>query len=182
MIVKPIRNSFPFHCSKFLQFGFLPANVTSIFHGNFYLLDHFAIQALVPCRQIGIPRFWPAEYLSQSYWSDTGLFEPFDLMLNRLLLSFEVSKVSGWQQPYLIPEFGKAKIRIVLAQNESIFGPRRKHPVRLAGSLRNQVVNEDADIGLVAPEYNGLVTMHTSSRVDTGHESLCCGFLVGRSS
>ena len=44
----------------------------------------------------------------------------------------------------------QAQIGIVLAQQQAIFGAAREHAIRLARAARDQVVDEHADVGLVA--------------------------------
>ena len=42
------------------------------------------------------------------------------------------------------------QVRVVLTQEQPVFGPGGHHPVRLIGPLRHQIVDQHADIRLGA--------------------------------
>ena len=46
----------------------------------------------------------------------------------------------------------QAQVGVVLAQQQAVLGARGMQPVRLDGRLGDQVVDQHADVGLVAPQ------------------------------
>jgi len=72
----------------------------------------------------------------------------------------------------------ESKIRVVDPQQEPVFGARRKHPVRLEASLRDQIVHENPDVRLVTPEDERSFVPDVLGRVRTCHDPLSCGFFV----
>src|SRR5436190_10726996 len=61
-----------------------------------------------------------------------------------------------------------------------MFGSRREHPVRLETAFRDQVVNENADVSLVAAQLQTFTADGPMRRVDARDKPLRCGFLVAR--
>ena len=63
-----------------------------------------------------------------------------------------------------------------------MLGARGEHAIRLEASLGDQVVDEDADVRLVAPQLERrLASARAMRRVDPGDESLRRGlFVAGR--
>ena len=62
-----------------------------------------------------------------------------------------------------------------------MLGARREHPVRLEAALRDQIVDEDADVRLVAAAARTpLVAATRARRIDAGHEALRRGLFVAR--
>src|SRR5262245_32256330 len=57
---------------------------------------------------------------------------------------------------------------------------RRKHPVRLQTSLRDQVVHEDPDVGICATQLNCLRSRRFARGVDTCHQALGSSLFVTR--
>ena len=73
-------------------------------------------------------------------------------------------------------------VGVVRAQQQPMLGGRREHPVRLAVLARHQVVHEHADVGLVAPQDERVLSAHAARGVHAGHESLRRRLLVARRS
>ena len=69
-------------------------------------------------------------------------------------------------------------IRIVFAQQEPVFRPRGKHPVRLPGVLRDEVVDQHADIGLRAIQDQRRFPLDLQGRIDPGHDALGRGLFI----
>ena len=65
-----------------------------------------------------------------------------------------------------------------MTKQESIFSPRRKHAIRLPGILGNQIVNQDANIGLRSIENEWLIPTELQCCVDAGHDTLSRRFLI----
>ena len=59
------------------------------------------------------------------------------------------------------PDLGQAQVGVVLAQLQPVFGAAREHPVRLGHALGDQVVDQDAEIGLVARRHPRRVAPRT---------------------
>ena len=63
-----------------------------------------------------------------------------------------------------------------------MLGSRREHSVRLEATLRDQIVDQNADVGLVPSQFESFAPDRQVRRVDAGDNSLRRGFLVtGRS-
>src|SRR5690606_12956129 len=73
---------------------------------------------------------------------------------------------------------GQAQVGVVLAQDQPVFGTRGKHAVRLLGTQGNQVVNQYADIGLVAARAPGVSALGAQRGVGPGQQALGAGFFI----
>ena len=79
----------------------------------------------------------------------TGLFDGGDVVLTfceaaqELLVKEAVRGGTG----------GQTQIGVVGTQQEAVFRPRGKHAIRFVGILGDQIVQEDPDVGLIAPEH-----------------------------
>ena len=56
--------------------------------------------------------------------------------------------------------------------------PRGQHPVRLPQILRDQIVQQRADVGRLAGQRHGLLPRRPPRRVQARHQALGCGLLV----
>ena len=74
--------------------------------------------------------------------------------------------------------FGQAHVGVVLAQMQAIFGARGEHAVGLDGAVADQVVDQHADVRLVATRCPRLVAAYRSGCVEAGDQALCGRFLV----
>ncbi len=72
----------------------------------------------------------------------------------------------------------EAAVRVVDAEVKAELGARGEHAVRLAGSLADEIVDENAGVGFAAIEREGRLAFEGEGGVDSGHESLAGGFLV----
>ena len=72
----------------------------------------------------------------------------------------------------------EAQVGIVLAQQQPIFRAAREHPIRLARAARDEIVDEHADVGLVAPRPPRRALLHAQRGVDAGEDALRRRFLV----
>src|SRR6266545_7912472 len=57
---------------------------------------------------------------------------------------------------------------------------RGEHAIRLEAPARRQIVDEHADVRLVAAEHDGFLSVAESCRVDPGKQSLRGGLFVAR--
>src|SRR5689334_19040665 len=62
-----------------------------------------------------------------------------------------------------------------------MLGARREHPIRLEAALRNQIVDEDANVRLVAPQLEAAAGASPMRRVDARDEPLRGCLFVSRS-
>ena len=53
-----------------------------------------------------------------------------------------------------------------------------EHSIRLEAASRHQVIDEDTDVALVAPDHKRRLTTGRARCVDAGNEALSCRFLV----
>src|SRR5471032_23209 len=74
--------------------------------------------------------------------------------------------------------FGQAQVGVVFAQDQAIFGPGRKHPVRFLSPESNQVVDQHTDVRLVAARAPAVFALCTQCRVGSGQQTLGAGFFV----
>ena len=51
-------------------------------------------------------------------------------------------------EPQLAPDGRQAPIGIIVAQDDSVFGARRKHAIGFVYASGDQIVDQDADVGL----------------------------------
>ena len=77
---------------------------------------------------------------------------------------------------------GEAAVGVVDAQVKAELGAGGEHAVGLAGSLADEIVDEDGGVGFAAIEDEGRLTFDGEGGVDSGHESLAGGFLVAAGS
>ena len=61
-------------------------------------------------------------------------------------------------------DFGKAQVGVVLAEQQTIFGAGGEHAIRLGRSLGDQIVNQNADVGLVAAKDDRLADFELAGR------------------
>ena len=83
-----------------------------------------------------------------------------------------------WQQTYLVSEFAESEVSVILAQEQAMFGTRGEHAIRLARAFGDEIINKDADVGLVSTEHDGFHLTQPECGVDTGHQTLGSGFLI----
>ena len=84
-------------------------------------------------------------------------------------------------QAQLSPFFGQPQVGIILAEEQTIFRPGGEHTVRLARSLRDEIVDHDADVGLVAPRFPRGSAARGKGGVYSRQDPLPCGLLIARS-
>ena len=68
--------------------------------------------------------------------------------------------------------------RVVLAQQQPELGARRQHAIRLLGAARDQIVDEHADVRLIAAQDQRIAPRQRERRVDAGEQALDRGLLV----
>ena len=73
---------------------------------------------------------------------------------------------------------GEALVGVVAAEGEAEFGAAGEHAVRFRRGLGDEVVDHDADVGLVACQDESLFALDFEGGVDAGDEALAGGFFV----
>ena len=76
----------------------------------------------------------------------------------------------------------QTEIRVVDAEQQAVLRSRGEHSIRLEAAFRDQVVDENSDVRLVARELESIATQHTTRGVDAGDETLRRRFFVARRS
>ena len=72
------------------------------------------------------------------------------------------------------------QIGVVDAQMKTVLGPGGKHPVRFETAFRDQVVDQDADVGFVPSDFEGRPAERTARGVDPRDKALRRGLFVPR--
>src|SRR5829696_2720275 len=75
----------------------------------------------------------------------------------------------------------QTQVSVVDSKKQPVLRARREHPVRLETSFGDQVVDEDADVCLVAPQLECRLAARTTRGVDARDHALGRGFLVAGS-
>ena len=78
--------------------------------------------------------------------------------------------------------FGESGIGIVLTEQNAVFGSGGKHAVWFVNSLCGEIIDEYADITLIAVHLECFVANTMQGCVDSGHGSLSSCFLIAGSS
>ena len=77
-----------------------------------------------------------------------------------------------------VAEGGEALVGVVGAEGEAEFGAAGEHAVGFGGGFGDEVVDHDADVGLVAGEDEAVFALDFAGGVDAGDEALAGGFFV----
>ena len=71
---------------------------------------------------------------------------------------------------------------IILTEDETTLCPAREHPIWLVRSLCDEIIDQNADVGILTAEDERGVSSNAQCGVDTRHDPLGGSFLVsGRS-
>jgi hypothetical protein len=74
--------------------------------------------------------------------------------------------------------FGEAQVGIVLSEGEAILCPGGEEPVGFVYPFRDEVIYEDADIGLLTGEGEGGKAEHFGGGINAGDDALGGGLLI----
>src|SRR5205085_4940428 len=100
------------------------------------------------------------------------------LARNRIPLARESVPPSIIDHPEPATMLGKTHVGVVFAQLQSIFRARCEHPVWLRDAACNQIIDEHADICLIAARTPALFAANKPRRVDSRKHALRGGFFV----
>ena len=81
-------------------------------------------------------------------------------------------------QAYFMTDRRESQVGVVLAQQDAVLCARGKHAVGFVDAFGYQVVDQYADVGFVALQYDRLQPLQCPMRIDAGHQTLGCGFLI----
>ena len=73
---------------------------------------------------------------------------------------------------------GQTQVRVVDSKQKPVLGARREHPIRLEAAAGDEIVDEDADVRLVAAQDQRRIAARASGCVDACHQPLGRGLLV----
>jgi len=107
-----------------------------------------------------------------------GRLESRHLALDRLAFGTERRPAHVVHQSEFAPLFSQAQIGIVLAQLQAVFGARGEHAIRLGHTAGDEVVDQHAEIGLVAARTPGLAALRLQRGIGACEQTLRSGFLV----
>src|SRR5437660_6115541 len=69
-------------------------------------------------------------------------------------------------------------VGIVVPQLQAILSPASEHSIRLFGTFCNQIINQNADVGLMSTNYERSLILAAQSSISAGDEPLGRSFLV----
>src|SRR5690606_10293352 len=104
--------------------------------------------------------------------------KPLELARNRFALALEALPASVVDHAQPASDLGESQVGVVLTQAQAIFGAAGEHPVGLAHPASEQVVDQDAEVGFVAPGAPTLLAAHLPAGIDAGEKTLRSRFLV----
>ncbi len=98
--------------------------------------------------------------------------------LDRLPLGVEAGPAVIIDEPQLAAGRGEAQVRVVLPEQEPVLGAGGEHAIGLARPQGDEVVDQHAEVGLVAARTPGCFATHPAGRVDAGQQALGGRLLV----
>ena len=114
-------------------------------------------------------------------WGQYSVLQTLNLLCNFFLFPqrplgrafiYESDSPSEFAQPYIC---------IVFPEQQPMLSTRSKHPVGLSSySFCDQIVYENADIGLISGKNQGVIALNLHCSVNPGHYSLCRSLLIAR--
>ena len=84
------------------------------------------------------------------------------------------------QRAHSVTLLGQSQVGVVLPQQETILGPGGEHAIRFFGTLGDQVIDQHADISLVAADDEFRRPLYLQRRVDPSDDSLGRRLLIAR--
>ncbi len=111
-------------------------------------------------------------------WMHDGRVEPRSFRNDRRALGFK--KVPAYVvNETQLPAFRcEAQVCIVFAQQQPVLGAAGKHPIRLAGTAGDQVIDQHADVCLIPTWCPRLAFLHLQGCIDAGKNALRRRFLI----
>ena len=79
-------------------------------------------------------------------------------------LRANASQRASSTRPSARPRLGQAQVGVVLAQLQPVLGARGEHPVRLGDAAGDEVVDQHAEVGLVAARAPARLAAHAAAR------------------
>src|SRR6185369_13031927 len=83
-------------------------------------------------------------------------------------------------KPEFPPISFKSFVGIVITQRQTVLGARSEDSIRLIHALLDQILNENSDIRLFAPQTQRLPLLRVKRGIDPGEQPLASSLLVTR--
>src|SRR6266850_4291188 len=106
--------------------------------------------------------------------------KPLLFLSDRIALAIEDVPAPIIDDPKAAASLGQSQVGVVLAQLEAIFSAAGEHAIRLRYAPGNQVVDQDAKVGLVASGPPRRLVLRAQRRIQAGEQALRRGFFVTR--
>ena len=106
------------------------------------------------------------------------MLQPFDLAAHRVVLILDLLQRFVAHKAKLVADGGQALIGVVLPQDEAVFTAARHDAVGLVRALGHKVVNERADIGLLAAQNERRLALYFPRGVHARDKALHRRLLV----
>ena len=132
---------------------------------NFRALEQFARREVL--RQAG-----------QVLLADEGVAQAFLFARERFHFFVESAVAVFVHHAEFVADGSQAGVGVVFAQEQAVFGAAGEHAVGFACALGDEVVNEDAEVGLFAFGVPGFEVARAAGGVDAGEQALCARFFV----
>ena len=171
-VVRVRRDAPPLELFKLLDLRRLAADVALVLDGDLHLLAHRRVQrrgVRIEGAQIVVAYLRPAQQVDQAaavvYRRRAAALEhrvefiaPVDarareagnLAAHGGVFLLHAAHPLVRDEPDPVPDGAQARVRVVLPQEQAVLRPARHDPVRLLRPLRDEVVDECADVALAA--------------------------------
>ena len=188
IVIKPGGNANGFILFGTRGYDFLLAYVTRVVLANPQLFDN---GEHLPCREREFCYMVLHELMDPV--KGPALFQVVDKRLSMNLRGVKTSVLNVVDRHEdtgcLLPDLGRknadplgsshhSEAGIVLTENESTFCPAREHPVWLVSPLRDEIVDQNANVGILTAEDERFLTPNGKSGIDPRHNALRGGFLI----
>ena len=177
-IIEIRRDSLVFEVLKASDFKFLALDVAGVFDSNLDLLPDFLRKDGMVARQILVGDFRTAQPMGKALGTGVRGLQARLLRFDGIPLGLEQSISILRNQTELETNGRQPFIGVVLSKQETILCPTGEHAVWLLSAFGDEIIDENADIGLIPPENEGGLTVNPTGGVDAGYESLGTGLFV----
>lgn len=200
LVVKVRRQLVSLHPPQFLHLLLLSLDVALVLHTDLHLLFHVRRQ-LRPLRvkggQVSVVDLGPFQQGEQRAAvrrvggaplpqkgrerrgrRHAGMGKAADLPLHGGVLLLHHPQTLLRYQPDLIAPAGKARVSVVLAEQQAVLAAGGHDAVRFFRTLGHKVVNQRADVAFAAGEEKWLLPPELPDGVDAGRKALNGGLLI----
>jgi hypothetical protein len=106
--------------------------------------------------------------------------EPPLFLRDRRELRAHLIELRAGEEPERESDLRQAFVRVLGAQQQPMLGGGGEHAVGLAVLARDEVIDQHADVGLVAPQHEGRLAAHPTRGVHPGDQTLRSGLFISR--